>query len=62
MCLLWSRQFVGDQSQNYSIFTVVAMIPMQPVKGDYSPLFFLVDKPGLDTLSSVDVNNAYDVE
>ena len=35
---------------------------MQPAKGDYSPLFFLVDKPGLDTLSSADVNNEYDEE
>ena len=45
-----------------TIFAVVAMIPMQPAKGDYSPLFFLVDKPGLDTLSSADVNNEYDEE
>jgi hypothetical protein len=40
-----------------TISAVVAMIPMQPSNGDRSPLFFLIDKPGLNTLASVDVNN-----
>jgi hypothetical protein len=40
-----------------TISAVVAMIPMQPSNGDCSPLFFLIDKPGLNTLASVDVNN-----
>ena len=40
-----------------TIFAVVAMVPMRPANGDHSALFFLVDKPGLDTLASVDVNN-----
>ena len=40
-----------------TIFAVVAMVPMRPANGDHSALFFLVDKPGLDTLALVDVNN-----
>ena len=37
-----------------SIVAVVAMVPMRPADGDRSQLFFLLDKPGLDTLASVD--------
>ena len=40
-----------------TIFAVVAMVPMRPANGDHSALFFLIDKPGLATLASVDVNN-----
>ncbi|KAH8989748.1 hypothetical protein EDB92DRAFT_1799512 [Lactarius akahatsu] len=40
-----------------SITAVVAMVPMQPANGDRSDLFFLIDKPGLDsTMTSADVN------
>ena len=41
-----------------TISAVVAMVPMQPSEGDRCMHFFLVEKPGLDTLASTDVNLA----
>ena len=43
-----------------SIFAVVAMVPMRPSEGDHCTHFFLIEKPGLDTLVSTDVNLAND--
>ena len=45
-----------------TIFAVVAMVPMKPALGDHSLLFFLIDKPGLDTLASADVIDDNDDE
>ena len=42
------------------ISAVVAMVPMRPSEGDHCTHFFLVEKPGLDTLASTDVNLAND--
>lgn len=39
-----------------AISAVVAMVPMWPSDGDNSTHFFIIEKPGLDTLASVDVN------
>ena len=33
-----------------TITSVVAMVPMTPHQGDRIPLFFLLEKPGLDTI------------
>ncbi|KAI9467136.1 hypothetical protein BJY52DRAFT_1111656 [Lactarius psammicola] len=40
-----------------SITAVVAMVPMRPADGDHSDLFFLIDKPGLDTMALADVSS-----
>ena len=41
-----------------TISAVVAMVPMRPSEGDRCAHFFLVEKPGLDTLASTDLNHA----
>lgn len=40
-----------------SISAVVAMVPMRPADGDRSTRFFLLDKPGLGDMASIDVDN-----
>ncbi|KAF8259056.1 hypothetical protein EI94DRAFT_1618096, partial [Lactarius quietus] len=45
-----------------TILSVVGMVLMQPSLGDRSPRFFLIDKPGLIILMTVDVNNENDEE
>ena len=41
-----------------AISAIVAMVPMRPSEGDCCTHFFLIEKPGLDTLASMDVNLA----